>query len=43
MYRELQMNSQMTNENIVRYYGSWFEELDQDEKEQEIKYREEYN
>lgn len=33
----------MTNENIVRYYGSWFEELDQDEKEQEIKYREEYN
>jgi hypothetical protein len=32
----------MDNENIVRYYGSWFEELDQEEKEAETKYRNEY-
>ena len=33
VYRELQTTSELDQENIVRYYGSWFEELDQDEKD----------
>jgi hypothetical protein len=33
----------MDQENIVRYYGSWFEELDADEKEVEMNYRTEYH
>lgn len=28
VYRELSTTAKMTSENIVRYYGSWFEELD---------------
>lgn len=43
VYRELQTTSELDQENIVRYYGSWFEELDQEEKDAEMKYRNEYN
>jgi hypothetical protein len=28
VYRELQTASRITSENIVRYFNSWFEELD---------------
>lgn len=32
VYRELQAASRITSENIVRYFNSWFEELNDDEK-----------
>ena len=43
VYRELSTTAKMTSENIVRYYGSWFEELDLEEKEMEMKYQTEFN
>jgi hypothetical protein len=43
VYRELSTTAKMTSDNIVRYYGSWFEELDQEEKEMETKYKQDYN
>ena len=42
VYRELQAASRITSENIVRYFNSWIEELDKSEKQQEIKYRNDY-
>ena len=32
----------MNPENIVRYYGCWFEELDEQEKKVEMQYRADY-
>ena len=32
VYRELQAASKITSENIVRYFNSWFEELEDDDK-----------
>jgi hypothetical protein len=43
VYRELSTTAKMTSENIVRYYGSWFEELDQEEMEMELKYQQDFN
>jgi len=42
MYREIQAASSITSENIVRYFNSWFEELDSEDKISENKYREEF-
>jgi len=39
VYRELQWASRITSDNIVRYFNSWFEELDPKEKEIEVTYR----
>ena len=35
VYRELQAASKITSEHVVRYFNSWFEELDEYEKETE--------
>ena len=40
VYRELQAASAITSENIVRYFSSWFEELNPEERTDEAKYRE---
>ena len=42
VYRELQAASRITSENIVRYFNSWFEELDEEDKQKELKYKSEY-
>ena len=42
VYRELQAASRITSDNIVRYFNSWIEELDKQEKLQEIQYRTEF-
>lgn len=42
VYRELQAASRITSENIVRYFNSWFEELDHQDKQGEIEYQEKY-
>ena len=42
VYRELQAASRITSENIVRYFNSWFEELDIEDKQGEIEYQEKY-
>ena len=42
MYREIQAASSITSENIVRYFNSWFEELEQEDRESEKKYREDF-
>lgn len=42
MYRELQAASKISSENIVRYFNSWFEELDNDDKQIEIDYQKSY-
>lgn len=39
VYRELQAASRITSENIVRYFNSWFEELNPEEKQSELEYR----
>lgn len=36
VYRELQAASQINSENIVRYFNSWFEELNPEEKKDEL-------
>ena len=45
MYRELTAATQfdMAQENIVRYFTSWFEELDKNEKLTESEYRDQYS
>ena len=42
VYRELQAASRITSENIGRYFNSWFEELDHEDKQGEIEYQEKY-
>ena len=43
VYRELQAASRiLTSENIVRYFNSWFEELDLNEKNAEYEYKQKY-
>jgi hypothetical protein len=42
VYRELQAASRITSDNIVRYFNSWFEELNEEEKKRESKYKQEY-
>jgi serine/threonine protein kinase len=42
VYRELQAASKITSDNIVRYFNSWFEELNPQEKLDEAKYRDDY-
>ena len=42
VYREIATASQLSSENIVRYYNSWFEELTEEEFEQEASYRNRY-
>jgi len=42
VYRELQAASKISSENIVRYFNSWFEELDNDDKQIEIDYQKSY-
>ena len=44
VYRELQAQNryETETENIVRYYNSWFEELNEDEQQEEDEYRDEY-
>lgn len=36
VYRELQVASKISSDNIVRYFNSWFEELNEEEKEAEF-------
>lgn len=36
VYKELLAASRIISENIVRYYNSWFEELNQEELKEEI-------
>lgn len=43
VYRELQAASRITSENIVRYFNSWFEELNDDEKQEERVYKIDFN
>ena len=42
VFRELAAVSQISSDNIVRYFNSWFEELDKDEKEEEARYKEKF-
>ena len=42
VYRELQAASRITSEKTVRYFNSWFEELDDDEKQKELNYKCQY-
>lgn len=42
VYRELQAASAITSENIVRYFSSWFEELNPEERLAEVEYREQF-
>jgi len=43
VYRELQAASRIiTSENIVRYFNSWFEELDSGDKLAEAEYKQNY-
>lgn len=43
VYRELKFFTQnISSEHIVRYFNSWFEELDPEEKQQEAEYRRQY-
>lgn len=40
VYRELKFFTQnISSEHIVRYFNSWFEELDPEERKQEAEYR----
>ena len=43
VYREIATASQLSSENIVRYYNSWFEVLTPEEIAQESNYRQQYN
>ena len=42
VYKELQTASRINSENIVRYFNSWFEELDDKDKFEEDQYKLEY-
>lgn len=42
VYRELQAATKISSEYIVRYFNSWFEELNDDQKQAEQDYREGY-
>ena len=42
VYRELQTASRIQSDNIVRYFNSWFEELNAKEKEEESEYMRSY-
>lgn len=42
VYRELQAVSKITSENTVRYFNSWFEALDDDERQEEQDYTQKY-
>ena len=42
VYREIATASQLSSENIVRYYNSWFEELTPEEIAQESSYQQRY-
>ena len=43
VYSELNFFTQnISSEHIVRYFNSWFEELDPEEKQQEAEYRKQY-
>lgn len=42
VYRELATASQLSSENIVRYYNSWFEALTPEEIAQESSYQQHY-
>ena len=42
VYRELQMAAKITSDNIVRYFNSWFEELNDEDKEEEDIYVNEF-
>ena len=42
VYRELQTASRIQSDNIVRYFNSWFEELNAKEKEEEAEYMRSY-
>ena len=42
VYKELQAATKISSEYIVRYFNSWFEELNEDQKNAEQDYRETY-